>query len=119
MKSVLVFCTAMLVMTAVQAHHSFAVFDFDTRIPFEGTVETLNFRNPHISMTLRTVDEDGEETIINFIEGAPANMLARSGLRRGMIESGEKITAIGSPLNEDPDKYFLRKIILEDGREFE
>lgn len=119
MKSIIVFCTAMLMMAAVQAHHSFAVFDFDTRIPFEGTVETLDFRNPHISMTLKVVDENGEEKIIDFIEGAPANMLARSGLRRGMIESGQKIRAIGSPLNEDPDKYFLRKIILEDGREFE
>lgn len=118
MRSIIVFCTAMLVMAGLQAHHSFAVFDFDTQIPFEGTVETLNFRNPHISMTLIAVDEAGEEKVINFIEGAPANMLARSGLRRGMIESGQKITAIGSPLIEDPEKFFLRKVILEDGREF-
>lgn len=108
----------MLLAGQSRAHHSFAVFDFDTQIPFEGIVETINFRNPHIAMTLKTVDENGEEKIINFIEGAPANMLARSGLRPNMIAPGTKITAVGSPLHENPEEFFLRLIILEDGREF-
>ena len=100
------------------AHHSFAIFDFQTQIPFEGTVETLKFRNPHIEMTLKTVDEDGNEKIINFVEGAPANMLARQGLTPAQLPKGTKITGIGSPLIEDDTKFFLRSIILEDGREF-
>lgn len=103
---------------AVLAHHSFAIFDFQTQIPFEGTVETLKFRNPHIEMTLKTVDAQGNEKIIHFIEGAPANMLARQGLTQAMLKKGTKITGIGSPLLEDDSKFFLRSIILEDGREF-
>lgn len=101
------------------AHHSFAVYDFEQQIPFEGVVETLNFKNPHIAMTLRHTKEDGTTEIVDFIEGAPANMLAREGLRPSMIEPGTKITAFGSPLREDPNQYFLRRIRLEDGREFE
>ncbi len=46
-------------------------------------------------------------------------MLVRAGLRPSMIEPGTRITAFGSPLIEDPSKYFLRKVRLEDGREFE
>lgn len=103
---------------AVFAHHSFAIFDFQTQIPFEGTVETLKFRNPHIEMTLKTVDAAGNEKIVNFIEGAPANMLARQGLTPAQLKKGTKITGIGSPLLEDDSKFFLRSIILEDGREF-
>jgi hypothetical protein len=102
----------------VLAHHSFAIFDFQTQIPFEGTVETLKFRNPHIEMTLKTVDADGKETIINFVEGAPANMLARQGLKPTDLKKGTKVTGIGSPLFDDNTKFFLRSIILEDGREF-
>ena len=98
----------------VAAHHSFAIFDFDTEIEFEGQVETLSFRNPHMAMTLKL--EDG--TIIDFIEGAPANMLARSGLKPDMIKVGTTIKTVGSPLIEDNSKYFLRKIILADGSEF-
>lgn len=100
------------------AHHSFAVFDFDTQIPFEGTVETIKFRNPHIAMTVKIMDENQQEQIIDFIEGAPANMLVRTGLRPDMIKPGSYITAVGSPLIEDPSKFFLRLIVLENGDEY-
>jgi len=110
--------SVLLLLPAARAHHSFAVYDFTRQIEFVGTVDTLNFKNPHIAMTLRVTDEDGESVVIDFIEGAPANMLARNGLRPDMIAPGTKITAVGSPLIEDPSKYFLRNVILEDGREF-
>ena len=102
----------------VLAHHSFAIFDFQTQIPFEGTVETLNFRNPHIDMTLKIVDDNGQEQIIDFVEGAPANMLVRSGLRPEWIAPGTHIIATGSPLIEDNSKYFLRLIRLDNGEEY-
>lgn len=112
---------AILAVTAppVLGHHSFAIYDFSQEIPFEGVVETLNFKNPHIAMTLTRTLENGDEETITFIEGAPANMLVRRGLRPAMIEPGTRITAIGSPLREDPGVYFLRRIRLEDGREFQ
>ena len=103
---------------SVLAHHSFAIFDFQTQIPFDGIVETVKFRNPHIAMTLKTVDAQGKETIINFVEGAPANMLVRSGLRPEMVKTGTHIIATGSPLIGDDSKYFLRLIHLDDGQEF-
>lgn len=109
--------SAMISVSAL-AHHSFAVYDFQTQIPFEGTVETVNFRNPHVAMTLKTVDAEGKQQIIKFIEGAPANMLVRSGLRPEMVKPGTHITAIGSPLLEDNTKYFLRIIRLDDGKEY-
>ena len=101
------------------AHHSFAVYDFAQEIPFEGVVDSLNFKNPHIAMTLTRVTENGETETINFIEGAPANMLVRNGLRPEMIKPGTRVTATGSPLREDPTQFFLRRIRLEDGREFQ
>jgi hypothetical protein len=109
---------AVALATTGFAHHSVAIFDFQTQIPFEGTVETLEFGNPHIEMTLKSVDENGQQTIIHFIEGPPANMLVRSGLQPGMIAPGTRITAIGSPLLEDNSKFFLRSIRLQSGEEF-
>ena len=79
---------------------------------------SVKFRNPHIAMTFKTVDDAGKEQTINFIEGAPANMLVRSGLRPEMIAPGSRITAVGSPLISDNSKYFLRIIRLADGKEF-
>lgn len=110
--------TALAFSALTSAHHSFAIYDFDTQIEFKGTVETLKFKNPHLAMTLKVITPEGEEQIVNFIEGAPANMLVRSGLRPSMIVVGTEIIAIGSPLLEDSSKFFLRKIILNDGSEF-
>lgn len=101
------------------AHHSFAVYDFEQEIPFDGVVDTLNFKNPHIEMTLTHEREDGQVVTIVFVEGAPANMLVRRGLRPEMIEPGTRIRAVGSPRRDDPDAFFLRRVILEDGREFQ
>ena len=107
------------VSTVASSHHSFAVYDFEKQIEFTGTVATLNFKNPHIAMTLSVTNEEGEIEIIDFIEGAPANMLVRNGLRPNMIAVGTEITAIGSPLIEDPSKFFLRRVRLADGSEYQ
>ena len=109
----------LLSVPPAQAHHSFAGFDFSQEIPFEGVVETLNFKNPHIAMTLTWINEDAETETITFVAGAPANMFVRKGLRPEMIKPGTRITAIGSPLRENPGQFFLRRVRLEDGQEFE
>jgi hypothetical protein len=111
--------TALLSLACqVSAHHSFAIYDFETQVPFDGVVETLKFRNPHISMTMKVINDKGEEEIIEFVEGAPANMMVRNGIRPDMLKPGSKIHAVGSPLIEDPSKYFLRSIRTEDGTEY-
>jgi len=100
------------------AHHSFAIYDMETEIEFVGVVDTVKFRNPHMSMTLRET-KDGEERIIDFVEGAPANMLVRMGLDPKSLEPGQRLTAIGSPRRDDPDAFFLKAVILEDGTRFD
>ena len=100
------------------AHHSFAVYDFEQQIPFTGVVSELKFRNPHIAMTLILTREDGTQETIRFIEGAPANMLVRIGLKPDMIKVGTKLTAYGSPKKTDPTVFFLRKVVLENGKEY-
>jgi hypothetical protein len=117
---VIALACALLLGVAVPSygHHSFAVYDFEQQIPFEGVVATLNFKNPHISMTLTVTRADGKIETINFVEGAPANMAVRGGLTPDMIKPGTRITAIGSPRKDDPNAYFIRKIRLGDGREF-
>jgi hypothetical protein len=109
----------LLGMEAGWAHHFFAVYNFEIQTEFVGTVETLNFRNPHIAMSLKVTGENGESSIIEFIEGAPANMLARKGLTPDKIAVGTEITAFGSPLIDDPSKFFLRRVRLADGSEYE
>jgi hypothetical protein len=100
------------------AHHSFAIYDMQQNVEFHGVVDTVKFRNPHMAMTLTVTDDNGVKRTINFVEGAPANMLARLGLRPEHIEPGQEITAIGAPRHDNPDAWFLKVVVLADGTRF-
>ena len=100
------------------AHHSFAIYDMQQNVEFRGVIGSVKLRNPHMAMTLTVKGENGEEKTIDFVEGAPANMLARLGLRPEMIPVGKEITAIGAPRRDNPDAWFLKAIILPDGTRF-
>ena len=100
------------------AHHSFAIYDMTQNIEFDGVVETLKMRNPHMAMTLTVTNPDGTKKTINFVEGAPANMIVRMGLNPADVAAGKPIKAIGAPRKDDPNAYFLKAIILPDGRKY-
>jgi len=102
----------------VAAHHSFAIYDMSQNIEFEGVVENVKLRNPHMAMTLVQTKPDGSKTTINFVEGAPANMIVRLGLKPDDIAPGKKIKAIGAPRRDNPTEFFLKAVILPDGQKF-
>jgi hypothetical protein len=110
-------CT-LAVAAPAAAHHSFAIYDMQQNVEFHGVIATVKLRNPHMAMTLTTKGADGTEKTINFVEGAPANMLARLGLRPEHVQVGQEITAIGAPRTDNPDAWFLKAIILPDGTRF-
>jgi hypothetical protein len=100
------------------AHHSFAIYDMTQNIEFEGVIETVKLRNPHMALTLVQTKPDGTKQTINFVEGAPANMIVRMGLNPADVAAGKPIKAIGAPRRDDANAYFLKAIILPDGRRF-
>jgi Family of unknown function (DUF6152) len=100
------------------AHHSFAIYDMSQSIEFEGVVETVKMRNPHMALTLVQTKPDGTKQTINFVEGAPANMIVRMGLNPADVAAGKPIKAIGAPRRDDPNAFFLKAIILPDGQTF-
>jgi hypothetical protein len=100
------------------AHHSFAIYDMEQDIHFEGVVESVKMRNPHMALTLKVTKDDGTTGTINFVEGAPANMIVRLGLDPADIAVGKPIKAVGAPRRDDPYAYFLKAIILPDGRRY-
>src|SRR6185503_5543964 len=50
------------------AHHSFAIYDMSKNIEFEGVVDVVKLRNPHMAMTLVQTKADGSKETINFVE---------------------------------------------------
>lgn len=115
-RSLITLGAALACALPVAAHHSFAIYDMERNIEFEGVVETLKMRNPHMALTLETTAADGTKRIVNFVEGAPANMIVRLGLSPEDVAPGKSIKAIGAPRKDDPNAFFLKAVILPDGR---
>jgi hypothetical protein len=57
----------LLVNQAVAHHNMTALFDFNDRVAFSGTLTKIDWRNPHIYMTVEVKGSDGVETWV--IEG--------------------------------------------------
>ena len=117
----LMLALAAALLTAVLpagAHHSFAIYDMSKNVEFEGVVESVKMRNPHMALTLTVTEADGSKRTVNFVEGAPANMIVRMGLNPADIAPGKPIKAIGAPRRDDPNAFFLKAIILPDGKTF-
>lgn len=100
------------------AHHSLAPYDTEQSIHFDGVVTALALQNPHIALTLTVTKSDGTHGTIEFVEGVPAAMLTRMGLTAADIGVGKPIKAIGAPRHDAPNVYFLKGLILPDGRRF-
>jgi hypothetical protein len=111
---------ALLAALAVPAlaHHSFAIYDMSQNIEFEGVVESVKMRNPHMALTLTVTEPDGNKRTVNFVEGAPANMIVRMGLNPADVAPGKSIKTVGAPRRDDPNAFFLKVIILPDGQRF-
>jgi hypothetical protein len=100
------------------AHHSLAPYDIEQSIHFDGVVETVRLQNPHIALTLTVTKGDGTRGTINFVEGAPAGRIDQMGLSASDLAVGKPIKAIGAPRRVDANLYYLKAIILPDGRRF-
>jgi hypothetical protein len=96
------------------AHHSFAPYEEEHQIAFAGTVTGFDWTTPHIYIHVDAADESGE--IRNWlIECASPQILNRVGWRWNMIEAGDRIEVIVSPLRNGEPAALLKAVRLGDG----
>ena len=86
----------LLLAAPASAHHSHAMYA-QHEVTIVGTVEALQWNNPHIFIYLVVEDEDGTSSNWVFEAGAPAALL-RQGWPEGGPKPGEEISVTGRPL---------------------
>ena len=110
--TVLAFCMT----TPALAHHSFAGYEPDVQIRLVGTVTHYQWTNPHVYIRLEAPNAEGD--IVEWlIECANPGILNRVGWTWNMIEEGDQITAIVSPLRNGDPAALLKGVRLADGSE--
>ncbi len=99
------------------AHHSAAgLYDEDVFQEVEGEIVAVLWRNPHVSFTIREIEEDGSEVIWE-IEGASVNRLSRRGLTADMMRVGDNVRIAGNPSRQGRKTMEVTNMLLPSGEE--
>ena len=99
-------------------HHSvFTQFDKTTVMEIEGTVENIQWRNPHTSIFLSVADKSGK-SVTWRLEAGGVSQLVRTGLQRDYVNVGDHIRAAGWPPITDKKEMFVTNVMLDSGDEY-
>jgi DNA/RNA endonuclease YhcR with UshA esterase domain len=102
--------------SAVQAHHSFAVyFDPAKNVTVTGKVTAFRFTNPHGMIALDVTGNDGQVTEWRAETNAPV-VLVRRGWTKDVIKPGETITIEGWASRDGRPYMRLRRALDASGK---
>jgi hypothetical protein len=112
----IVFAAFLAASSAVNAHHSFTMFDQLREIELEGVVKEFRYIAPHTLIILEVRQKNGAAESWS-LEGASAIDLARDGWTRTSLKPGDKIKARIAPLrNGAPGgSWVTKQIEFRDG----
>lgn len=100
----------------VQAHHAAnATFDTSQTVEIEGFVKEFNFNNPHVSIVLAVMDENGVES--DWVASGPAVAGWRryAGWSQDTIEEGQFVRLVGRPARHDGPMILMERAEIEGG----
>jgi hypothetical protein len=80
----------------VPAHHSRAMFDTETLVSVEGVVTDVQWRSPHMWVTLDVPGPNGTTESWGF-EGSGAASMVASGISPQILKVGNKVKIIAHP----------------------
>ena len=86
----------MVTTTLVSAHHSRAMFDTETLVAVEGVVTDVQWRNPHMWVTLDVPGPDGKMESWGF-EGSGAASMVAAGISPQILKVGNRVKIIAHP----------------------
>ena len=100
------------------AHHSFnAEFDASKEVTVKGTIDHVDWTNPHVYWYLNSKDEKGQPVTWTF-QSYPPGMLHRAGVSKASFKVGEQVTVIANPAKDGTQRYGSTRIItFADGHE--
>ena len=117
-RGVFIVVAALLVAGSASAHHNMsAVFDFSDRVTLTGTLTKIDWRNPHIELTV-DARIDGNQVQTWSIEGPPPSFFRVRDVNKSDVETalGKTVTTEASRARDGSRSGLLRVMTLPDGK---
>jgi hypothetical protein len=115
----LAFAVAAFLAAGAAAHHSFNMFDSDKIVTLHGTVQEVQWSNPHVILVVNVeAKAAGQPTVWNVECTSPGN-LNRIGWTRKSIKAGDKVDVEINPLRDgSAGGAFHKATLLDTGQVF-
>ena len=97
------------------AHHSFAMFDADTKVTIEGIVKEFQWTNPHAWIILMANEQEGQPPAQWAIEMNGPTGLARDGWLPKTLTPGMQVKVVIHPLRDGNKGGQYLAVTLPDG----
>ena len=86
----------------LEAHHSFAAFDTNQRVTWEGVVTEVQWKNPHSWIHVDVTDASGKTVNWGFESTSPVQLVQR--VKPSLLKAGVRISVTGAP-GRDPSLH--------------
>jgi hypothetical protein len=111
---------AVLAMTSPAfAHHSFAMFDSQKTMAFDGTVTDFQFTNPHswLEVDVPITNNPGHVTVQHWsLEMNNLVGLRRAGWKPKSLQKGDKVKVTMHPMRDGSAAGQLLTVVTADGK---
>ena len=96
------------------AHHSVSMYDMEHPTTLKGTVERLEWTNPHGYIYLEVKDDKGQ-TVEWAVEINSPNFLKHNGWTSTIVKPGDVITVTGGAAKSGAKTMRCTTVVLPDG----
>ena len=101
------------------AHHSTTMFDREKVYTITGSVQEVQWTNPHVAIFILGTIKEGDSPSLWLMEmTSPGNLVRAGGWTRNVVKAGDKVVVDFSPLRNGTKGGALKKITLVDTGKF-
>ena len=117
-RTILISCAALVFAAApLVAHHGMAaIFNITDKVTMKATLTKLNWTNPHISVELEAMDENGRK-ITWTMESSPPGWYAKQGVTKAEFDAalGKPVTVIFLKALDGTKYGYFERMTFPDG----
>jgi Family of unknown function (DUF6152) len=96
---------ALLAAPGIEAHHGWSGYDAQTVLTLTGTLEDINYANPHVEVAVKIENKTWKAVL------APMFRMDARGLPQGSLKVGDTVTLIGYPHRDKVGELRAERIV--------
>jgi Family of unknown function (DUF6152) len=102
-------------LQSVSAHHSFALYDMTRSVEIDGSVDKLEWSNPHCWLFIFVAGSDSATVSYGF-EMSSVGEMTRRGWKKLLVKPGDKIKVKYHPLRDGRNGGLMMSVTTADGQ---